>query len=148
MTTKLFLSGILFVLLACNDDSIDSFVEIDNTPQYLVRSWTHSYMEGCWHGGPLTFKPSEDADFTSFRFRNKLDVHADGSVTYKIASPPDPNWNENGNTVTGTWVYDPIMETFMIVDDGVVAYSFLIMTSTEDKLKMCYKKTKDVGLPK
>ena len=96
----------------------------------------------------MTFKPSEDADLSSFRFRNKLDVRADGTATYKIASPPDPNWDRPSKTIIGTWTYDPNMETFMIMEDGVVVFSFQVVTMAEDKLKLCYKKTMDVGLPK
>lgn len=146
MTTRLLLSTILFVLLVSCDKSSEIF--IDNNAQYLVNSWTENYKEGSWTSGPMTFKPSEEADMTLFRTRNKLDVRADGSVTYTISSKMDPNWSGQPVIVTGTWTYDTVTGTLVISDDGVIVYAFGVLFSAEDKVKLDYKETIDIRLPR
>ena len=146
MTTKLFLAGIFFLLLASCDKSSD--IVVDNTAQYLVNSWTENYKEGLWVKGPMIFKPSKDEDITLFRTRNKLDVRKDGSVTYTIYSNMDKYWNGRPITVTGTWTYDPVTETFMISDGCVVIFTFDVLSAKEDRVRLDYKKPIDTSLPK
>jgi hypothetical protein len=97
----------------------------------------------------MVFMPEFTSDMTNWRFRNKLEMLADGSVTYTIVDIKDPHWKGEPLIVSGTWTYNPEAETLLILStDQQVLFSFSIIWAMKDKLTLGYIESVEASLPK
>ncbi len=148
MTTKLFLSGFLLVVLmtSCGESS-EYFTE--SKPLHLVNIWMQTCEGNCWTGKNLFFKSGDDMDMTSWRYKNRLDVRADGTITYLVANKMDKYYKGEPILVTGTWTYDSDTETLLILDSvGQNIYSFHVQAAYGDTLIISYNEIETNSPPK
>jgi hypothetical protein len=138
MPAKYFISGIVFVLLLTScDKSTDEF-QRELNQSCFPNSWIHTYQGDC-QGETLNYHPYDDSYISTWRVRNRLELYADGSATYHIASPRDQHRNDAITSVNGTWIFDAESRTLMILNtSGEIVFAFIVETLTENLLILTY----------
>ncbi len=88
-------------------------------------------------------------DMTTWRYKNRLDVRADGTITYLVANKMDKYYKGEPILVTGTWTYDSDTETLLILDSvGQNIYSFHVQAAYGDTLIISYNEIETNSPPK
>jgi hypothetical protein len=137
MSTKHFLSGIVFVLLlaSCAEENTEFQVELNQS--YFSNSWIHAYEKDC--GMRMNFQSYDDSYISSWRLRNRLELFADGSAIYDVGSPEDPHINDAITSVNGHWTFDAESSRLMILNtNGEIVFAFMVKKLTDGMLIMSY----------
>ena|SRR6186713_2141798 len=145
MSTKLFLSGIIMVLLAasCSEDTFNLVGKED----LLINTWLDPYESNC-EGDNMFFRREGSGRIPPGE-RNKLEIFADGRAHYVIFSPRDPHRYDFVTDITGSWRFGPderILEIFN--SSGKIKFTFNIHSIAKDELVLSYTENRALDLPK
>ena len=115
----------------------------------MVNIWLQSYEGNCGGGDNLIFHSGDDVDMTNWRYKNRLEMHADGTASYTIANSLDRYWKGEPIYVIGTWTYEANTETLLILDSkGEILFSFQVYSAYAGLLVLAYNEIEMTSLSK
>ena len=141
MSTKLFFSGILMVLLTagCCEDQFELF----GKEELLINTWLDPYESNC--EGPNMFFRREGSGRIPPGERNKLEIFADGTAKYAIFSPRDPHRYDFITNISGSWRFIPDERILQLSDtNGKIRFTFHIHSIAKDELVLSYTENRDI----
>jgi hypothetical protein len=136
LKASFFILPVSLLLLACEKET--EAIPLEINPELLVNNWIEE-KEGSWPGKMIAYDPNDEAYFTTWRLRNRLELSADGRVSYSIGNSMDPHRHDPVDEVIGTWKYDAPTNTLMISNqEDQVVFAFMVWVLRKSRLNIKY----------
>lgn len=147
MTKYSHLIGIMFVLIitSCDQPTVDLS---EYRAGLFVNSWVHNWDEKCTRGNLMVFDSFESSPdlYSLWMLRNRLELFADSTARYTVATPIDPHLHDPNHKVNGKWRYDANSNTLLVMDPGgKIYYSFNVVAVSEERLILRYQEITNDG---